>query len=164
MMKVIQADAVNIRGKRNVVDGEAILLEGFEFNDNGKLLKTFFAPFSSSIDRATGNLVVDIPAFIPGNMISGPDGATHFKLKAGGAEIDFEGNTYVVATSETAEIPLGQQLQPASQLTQAVTPASTRPLFLVFGIEFLQFVNGAQYPLRNGAYNAMAIVRVDGGV
>ena len=163
-MKVIQADVVNLRGERNVIDGEAVLLEAFEFNDNGKLLKTFFAPFTASIDRAAGTLVVDIPAFIPANVIHAPDGATHFRFKSGGAAIDFENNTFQVATSESVEIPLIQQEQAALQLSQAVAPASASPLFLVLGIEFLQLVNGVQYPLKNGAFNAMAIVKVDGGV
>jgi hypothetical protein len=35
MVKVIQAD--NERGLRNVIDGEAELLTGFEFNIRGKL-------------------------------------------------------------------------------------------------------------------------------
>src|SRR5260221_7944894 len=37
MIAVIQADATSERGQRNVIDGEATLLEGFEFNIDGKL-------------------------------------------------------------------------------------------------------------------------------
>jgi len=37
MVKVIQEDVTNARGLRNVIDGEAELLEGFEFNISGKL-------------------------------------------------------------------------------------------------------------------------------
>ena len=44
MMKVIQADLVSERGLRNVIDGEAELLFGFEFNIRGKLGTTLFAP------------------------------------------------------------------------------------------------------------------------
>ncbi|MEO8772666.1 MAG: hypothetical protein ABI402_21400, partial [Ferruginibacter sp.] len=40
MVKVIQADTTNPRGQRNVIDGEAELLEDFEFNRNGKLKST----------------------------------------------------------------------------------------------------------------------------
>lgn len=162
-LEEVSADQVNARGQRNVIDGEAALIEGFEFNVNAKLLKTFFAPFTGTIDRATGILLVEIPAFVPGNVISRPEGATHVRLKAAGAAIDFEAATYAVATSESAEIPLTQDLQQALQLSHAVPAASEAPLFLVFGVEFLQLVNGVQYPLKNGAFNAMAIVKVDGG-
>lgn len=164
MVKVIQADATNIRGQRNVIDGEAELLIGFEFNFDGKLGSTFFAPFTSIIDRATGALTVDIPAFIPGNMIGAPIGASHCKLITAAAEIDFEAGTYVVANSSTPEIVLGPQNEAAISLANAVTPASVHPLFLAFGIEFYQQVNGIFYPLKNGFYNALALVKVDGGV
>ena len=36
-LEVIQEDLTNPRGQRNVIDGEAELLEGFEFNISGKL-------------------------------------------------------------------------------------------------------------------------------
>ena len=43
-----------------------------------------------------------------------------------------------------------------------VTPASTKPLFLALGIEFFQQVNGQMYSLKNGAFNPLALVAVDG--
>lgn len=162
IVRVIQGDAVNPRGQRNVVDGKVALLEGFDFNRNGKLATTFSAPFTASIDRSTGTLSVDIPSFTPDHAISAPEGATHFRLKAGGAAIDFEGNTWSMTTSESADLPIGQQVQGPLQLRQTVTPSSVDPLFFVFGVEFLQSVNGKQYPLNNGAFDAMAIVKVDG--
>ena len=41
MVKVIQADTVSERGLRNVIDGEAELLFGFEFNIRGKIRNHF---------------------------------------------------------------------------------------------------------------------------
>jgi hypothetical protein len=38
MVKVLQADVTSVRGQRNVIDGEAELLEGFEFNIRSKLV------------------------------------------------------------------------------------------------------------------------------
>jgi hypothetical protein len=35
--------------------------------------------------------------------------------------------------------------------------------FLALGIEFYQEVNGQMYPLKNGAFNALSLVKVDGG-
>jgi hypothetical protein len=164
MMKVIQADAVSARGHRNVIDGEIALLQGFEFNEHGPLATTFLAPYTATIDRQTGTMVVDIPAFSAEEMISIPEGATHIRLKAGGAAIDFEANTHSVSSSESEPLPITLAAQGPLQLTQAVAPASVNPLILAFGIEFLQLVNDIQYPLKNGAHNAMAIVKVDGGV
>ena len=162
MVKVVQADATNTRGQRNVIDGETELLKGFEFNESGKLNRTFFAPFTSAIDRVAGTLSIDVPIFIPGNMVAAPQGATHARLVSAGVEVDFETGVYVVNTSQSADIVLGPQNEPAIALSNAVTPASTRPLFLAFGIEFRQEVNGILYPLKNGAYNALALVEVSG--
>ena len=162
MLKVVQADAVNPRGERNVIDGEAELLQGFEFNINGKLGTTLYAPFTAAIDRVSGALTVDIPAFVPIHMIAAPGGSTHYKIISAGVEVDFENETYVVDSQDTAIQPWDATATAAINLANAVTAASTHPLFLALGIEFYQEVNGQMYPLKNGAYNALALVQVSG--
>jgi len=162
MVKVIQADATNPRGQRNVIDGEAELLEGFEFNIRGKLGTTLFAPFAATIDRVTGALTVNIPSFIPANMIAAPGGSTHYKIVSAGAEIDFENETFVVDIQETGVLPWDNAATAVVNLASAVTPNSTHPLFLVVGIEFYQDVNGIKYPLKNGAFNALSLVKING--
>jgi hypothetical protein len=164
MVKVIQADTTSERGLRNVIDGEAELLFGFEFNIRGKLGTSLFAPFTATIDRVAGTLDADLASFIPSNMIAAPSGTTHFKMVSGGAEVDFEAETFVVATSETAIFPWDTTATAAINLSNAVTANTTKPLFLALGIEFYQEVNGQMYPLKNGAYNPLSIVKVDSGV
>jgi hypothetical protein len=162
MVKVIQADLVNPRGQRNVIDGEAELLEGFEFNLNGKIGTTLYAPFTASIDRVAGNLVVSIPAFVPLNLVGAPSGATHFRINSAGVEIDFEGNSYVVDTKSTPGIAWDNAQAAAITLTNVVTANSVHPLFLLLGIDFYQQVNGSMYPLKNGAFNALSLVKISG--
>lgn len=162
MMRVIKADAVNPRGSRNVIDGEAELLQGFEFNIHGKLSTTLYAPFIAAIDRVTGILSVEIPAFVPANTVAAPIGVTHFKLNLAGAEIDFEGNNIIVQTQSTAELPWDNVLTNAISLEASVTANSTHPLFLVLGVEFYQEVNGQMYSLKNGAFNSLSLVKVSG--
>jgi hypothetical protein len=164
MVKVIQADTVSDRGLRNVIDGEAELLFGFEFNIRGKLGTSLYAPYVGAIDRVSGEITVDLASFVPANMIAAPSGTTHFKIISAGAEVDFEAETYVVATSETAILPWDAAATAAINQTNAVTPASTKPLFLALGIEFYQEINSQMYPLKNGAFNPLAIVKVDSGV
>ena len=161
-VKVIQADATSIRGERNVIDGEAEMLKGFEFNVNGKLGSSFYAPLVTTIDRPTGDLTVAIAPFIPMNMIAAPAGATHFNLVAGGSAVDFEGEVYVAATTENGVQPIDSNATAAINLTVNVGAASTVPLFLVLGIQFYQEINGQLYILRNGAFNALALVDVSG--
>ena len=162
MIKVIQADLVNERGLRNVIDGEAELLVGFEFNIGGKLGTTLFVPFVGGINRATGAITVDLDSFIPANMIAAPSGTTHFKIISAGTEIDFEAEVFVTTTSETAILPWDMTPTVAISHANAVTPNSTKPLFLALGVEFYQEVNGRMYPLKNGSYNPLALVQVSG--
>ena len=162
MVKVIQADVVSDRGLRNVIDDEAELLSGFEFNIRGKLGTSLFAPFVGTIDRATGDLTVDLAPFVPANMIAAPSGSSHFKIISGGAEIDFEAETFVVTTSETDILPWDSNETVAINHVNPVTLGSTKPLFLALGIEFFQEVNGRMYPLKNGSFNPLALVQVSG--
>lgn len=162
MIKVIQADVTSARGLRNVIDGEAELLTGFEFNMNGKLSTILFAPFTATIDRATGNLTITLDPFIPINMIAAPSGTTHFKLISAGSEIDFETEVYTGTNSETAMLPWNAVSTALITHTNTVTPASTKPLFLALGIEFYQETNGQMYSLKSGASNPLSLIQVSG--
>jgi hypothetical protein len=162
MIKVIQADSTSDRGLRNVIDGEAELLFGFEFNIRGKLGTSLFAPFVADIDRVAGEIKVDLPSFVPFNMIAAPGGTTHFKIISAGAEIDFEAETFIVENSETAILPWDSTPTAIISHVNAVTANSTKPLFLVLGVEFYQQINGQMYSLKNGAFNPLSVVKVSG--
>ncbi len=164
MVKVIQADTISERGLRNVIDGEAELITGFEFNIRGKLGTSLFTSYVGTIDRATGEITVSIDPFVPSNMIAAPGGTTHFKIISAGAEIDFENETFVEQHTETAILPWDTTVTALINQVNTVTPNSTKPLFLALGIEYYQDVNGSMYPLKNGSYNPLSIVKVDGGV
>ncbi|MEM9897156.1 MAG: hypothetical protein AAF789_12380 [Bacteroidota bacterium] len=161
MLQVIQTDQVNARGERRIKEGDLEILTGFDFNIDGKLNATLYAPFNTQVDRAGGNLSVDIPDFIPGNSIAFPSGATHLKIIAGGAEVDFEDEDFTFSKAESAELPLNQNPTGDLNLAAAVTGGTDKDLFLVLGLEFMQEVNGAMYPLKNGSYNPLTIIEVD---
>ncbi len=162
MVKVIQMDATNPRGLRNIIDGEAELLIGFDFNANGKLGNTLYAPWEKTLDRATGEASITFEPFAPVHMIAAPGGTTHFKLTAAAMEIDFEKENYVAPTGETTIFPWDTTLTSAIDIPLQLTADSTHPLFLVLGIEFFQRVNGENYPLKNGTFNALKIIDVVG--
>ncbi|KVV15867.1 hypothetical protein ACRASX_07610 [Flavobacterium sp. TMP13] len=162
MIKVIQADLISIRGLRNVIDGEAELLAGFEFNIKSTLGSTLFAEYTKTINRVTGEISITIAPFVPANMIAAPSGTTHFKIISAGTEVDFEAETFVSANNETATLPWNMLPTVAISHINAVTANSTKPLFLAVGIEFFQEVNGQFYALKNGSYNPLALVAVSG--
>lgn len=160
MMKVVKADSTNARGMRNVADGDTALLQGFEFNSNAVVSSTLFAQYTPTINRVTGLLDVTIPSFTPITDLVAPVGATHFKIVSAGAEIDFEAGTYVESNSASTVLPWNEAATGAITLSNAVTASSTQPLFLLLGIQFFQQVNGVNYSLKNGAFNALSLVKV----
>ncbi|MGA9212289.1 hypothetical protein [Kaistella sp.] len=162
MVKVIQMDAINPRGLRNVIDGEAELLLGFEFNIHGKLGISISTPFTATIDRVTGDAVVEIEPFIPTESLGAPSGSTHYKMVAAAMDINFETGTFVSEKNATPVLPIDTLMTTAVQLNNNLPENSLNPLFLVFGINFYQEVNGTFYELKNGVYNALQIVNVSG--
>jgi hypothetical protein len=160
MMAMLKTDTQSRRGERNVVNGDIELLQGFQFNINAVLDSTFFAPFTAAIDRATGNLSVEIDPFVPENMVMKPEGATHFQIISAGAEVDFAGNVYVASNSSSVALPWNNVETAAISLENVVTANSAHPLFLLLGIEFSQEVNGERYSLRNGGFNSLGIAMV----
>lgn len=160
---VIKTDELSLRGQRNVANGDLSLLRGFDFNDDGKLTHTFFAPYTADVDRAAGTVTIDVPAFVPTDMIAYPEGATHFRLVVSAAEVDFAENAYNVASLDTDELVLSAlPIQPIN-LVLNMSQANTDPLFVILGIEFTQLVNGQMYTLNNGAYNALSLVAIEPG-
>lgn len=161
MMRVLQTDSVNIRGARTVTDGNVLLLNGFDFNINGKLNTTMYAPYDVILDRADGSITLTVPDFVPGSTIAFPSGATQMKFVSGAALVNFETEAFEFNQALSPEIALGPQTEPSFDLVTTFTGGSTDVIFLVLGIDFMQEVNGVMYPLNNGAYNPLAIIQVD---
>ena len=161
VLTVIKADTTNDRGLRTIPDGDLSLLENFEFNKNGKLGGLLFAAYAGTIDRVAGTVVADIAEFIAVNDIVAPSGTTHFKISNGGVEVDFAAETYVFDSEVSAILPWDSSTVAPLSLTATLTANSTLPIFQVIGIEFFQEVNGQMYSLKNGSYNALAIVGID---
>jgi hypothetical protein len=160
MSKIKNLDATSIRGARNVgvgigtVAGKA-LLKGFEFNQNSLLGSILFKPYA--VNTTTG--VVTIAGLIPTTDIVFPQGATHVSLTGGYANINFA--TAVVDFKMTNVLNLAITApSTAVTLTPTAVPAGTGTKVYLLKIEFFQQVNGVQYPLKNGAYNALKIIDV----
>jgi hypothetical protein len=162
--EVIHADTVSVRGARNVLDGDLSKLEGFEFNIDGKLRQTLLAQYSVDVNRAAGTVAINVPQFVPAELIASPVGATSFRLVASVAELDFAGDRYISQVAESAENTTDLEVPVAINLVLEVTPGGSNPLVVVLGIEFSQVCNGAMYALNDGSFNALAIIAVDAEV
>lgn len=161
LMKVIKSDPLNERGKRTVQDGDMSMLKDFNFNETGKLNTVFFSGYTPTFDRATGVFDVAVDAFVPNETIDAPRGTTHIQLAAGVCSLDFVTRSFEENNALSAVIPWDQVLQPALNLTANVAGGGTLPIIQVIGVSFFQEVNGEMYSLRNGSFNALAVVGVD---
>ncbi len=161
MLEVIHADATNLRGERTVVDGDLSLMDAFEFNKAIGLESVVGLPYIVTFNRAGGDASIQIPDFTPTLEIEEVEGATHFKFIAGVAAIDFENQSYEVDVAESSDVPYLTQSQLAFSLTPTINADSTFPVFVVFGVEYYQEVNGQMYPLNNKESNPLAMVMVD---
>ena len=161
MIRVLQADTTSLRGLRTVKKGDLSFIDGFDFNKDAKLTATLSAPYTPAVNRVTGALVVNVPPFIPVNLLKAPEGATHYKIVSAGAEIDFDAAVSRSDVQQSAILPWDGTATADLTLTSNLTPNSTNALFVFLGVQFYQRVNGVDYALKNGAFNALAVVRVD---
>ncbi|MFZ5551578.1 MAG: hypothetical protein ACOZCO_00575 [Bacteroidota bacterium] len=160
MTEIKNLDATSARGQRNVgvaiaLPGAKALLKNFNFNKKAILGSILFQPFL--INTGTGEITIN--ALEPINDIVFPTGATHITLKGAWAKIDFANGTYDVQLSNVVNLLIDGNATNVL-LTPVAAPAGAGTDLYLLQIEFFQEVNGVQYSLKNGAYNALSIVEV----
>jgi hypothetical protein len=160
-VSIVKSDLVNDRGQRLVTEGDLNQLQDFDFNKESPFFSAFNAPYTATVDRVSGQCAISVQPFHPLEALTPPEGSTHLRLIAGAASIDFDAQTFVKHHVASADLPLSAVSTPLVELEPMVDPNSTQPIFLVFGVQFYQVVNGKAYALNNGASNAMALVKVD---
>ncbi len=160
MAAIKNLDTISIRGKRNVGTGIMAptakdLIKGFDFNEAAPLHQILKKPYT--INTATGE--ISIPGLKPRQDLDYPKGATHAKITGGWARIDFAatpGKGELILTNQVT-LPLNAVLNNVT-LTPVSLPNGTGKDIFVLQIVFLQEVNGLEYALKNGEFNAMGIV------
>jgi hypothetical protein len=162
--EVIKLDLANVRGQRGIIDDETSLYEGYDFNSNAPLGRVLYAQVATTLDRATGNCQIIVPALTPGVSVAAPQGATHYRYISCSAEIDFETETVKSSDAASDFVPLNNTPQTSATLDVNQTANAAKPIFVGFGLEFYQEVNGQKYILQNGQYNPFNILKVDTGV
>jgi hypothetical protein len=161
MLRVVQADTTSSRGLRNITDGDAGLLQGFDFNFGASLSATLSAHYTVAFTGSSGTIQLSIEDFIPFKMLTAPAGTTHFRFVAAAAAVNFRDNSYEAATATSANLVYNNTATGALTLSMSLPANSTDPVFIVLGVEFLQQVNGDQYTLHDIAANACSIIKVD---
>ena len=148
---------VHKRGKRQVAYGDVSLLRSFQLGAT-PLSGSFLCPFKTHVNRETGKLMVEIPAFNSDRGVVGSNAATHFQLHAMGVEMDFVKKSHSVDLRSTEFYSCSNTEVPSMVLETSLKPKSTKHLFLVFGIEFFMETNGRMYELNSRTKNSFEVV------
>lgn len=159
--RVISSDPVSARGERTANRGDLLQLRGFNFNVRASLSEALHARCPVSINRATGQVQVAIPSFVPRTMVQVPRGATHYRIVAAAAAIDYDTEVYEYAMQGTTELPWNHEPSEAQALTLSLPAAVPGTIVVALGVEFYQLCNTRMYVLKTGELNATSIVKVE---
>jgi hypothetical protein len=160
MAQIKNLDTTSVRGSRNVgvamanVNGKA-LLKGFEFNSSALLSSTLFKPYA--VNTTTG--VITVTGVVPLNDIVFPSGATHVSFTGAYANMNFATNVVDFKLTNVQNVVINGTASTIT-LTPTAVPAGTGAKVFLLKMEFFQLINGVQYSLKNGSYNALKIIEV----
>lgn len=160
MSQIKNFDSASARGQRKVAIGinEALAkqaLKGFDFNNRALLSSVLLTDFT--VNTTTGEIT--IPNFTPTKNLASPTGATHVSFTTGVLNLNFETNEKDLQISPIVNLEINNSESVIALLPPTVpSGAGTQMQFLK--IAFFQEINGIQYPLNNGAFNALQIVEV----
>jgi hypothetical protein len=76
------------------------------------------------------------------------------------AAVSFEDGSYEINQRDSIILPWTAAGTPALTLSPTVAANSTKPLFLVLGVQFFQEFGGNYYPLKDSSTNSLAIIKV----
>ena len=161
LMKILQSDTINLRGKRKISEGNINALMNFQFSKKVPFDTVFYLDPGITVDLAAGTAQVQWLDFSPVVDVREQPEATHLRLFSIVATVDFDLVKVESSFNVSTEIELVPTLSPSFNHDFTFTPSTGLPLYILLGIEFVQELNGVYYPLRNGNYNAMEIYHIE---
>lgn len=153
-------DLTSARGERQVAIGLATPegkahLKNFDFNANAQMSSVLLTDYT--LDPITGE--VNIPDLTPNHDLGIPGGATHVSFYAGFLNLDFSDGEKDLQVSPAVNLPINGTTATVT-LTPPSAPVGSGNQFYFLKAAFFQEVNGIQYPLNNGAFNALQLIEV----
>lgn len=160
MAEVKNYDLTSARGQRTVANGLTTnegkeALKGFNFNQNATLGQVLLKDYE--LDLVTGE--ISLTDFYIKQHVLIAEGATHVELRSGFLSLDFETNDKELMLSLPVNLAVDAPMDDVL-LTPSGVPAVVGQLLYFLKVSFYQEVNGTQYPLRNGMFNALELVGV----
>ncbi|UKM63644.1 hypothetical protein GSB9_00187 [Flavobacteriaceae bacterium GSB9] len=160
LSKVKNEDLTSVRGQRNVATGldtamGKAWLKGFNFNKHATLDSVLQATYS--LNTSTGEVVIN--NLVPSQQLSVPDGATHVGFSCAFLNLDLVNDVKDLQVSPVVNLPINGTAT-AVTLTPPDSAAGSGHNFFFLKTAFFQEINGLQYPLNNGSFNALQLIEV----
>ena len=160
LSKVKNQDLLSPRGERKVSVGLATqqgkeALKFFNFNQRA----TLDAVLKVNTELDTQAQEISIPSFTPIQNVSLPQGATHVEISAAVLKFDFDSGVGDMELSNVENLAINNV---TSNLLLSFTniPTGSGELYYFMKVAFFQEMNGMQYPLLNGAHNALQLIEI----
>jgi hypothetical protein len=150
LVAILKTDPVSDFGSRRVENGNLTGLEKFEFNKSVPFSAAIKVPVTAIIDRATGQVTINLVSHLPKRDIAAPDNATHYSFFVAAAAIDFALGEATVARQSATALPWDATPTTASAISLTLPLNSSRPIMVLLGVEFVTLINGKQYPVSKG--------------
>lgn len=161
MLEVIDMDVSSGLRQGKILDEHVKHALGFNFNKNVSLRSVLSTKVSTNINRATGEVALHIPSFIPSAKVKAPKGTTHFRIVAAGQALNFEGNQIDGSKIISDLIPWTDMATEDLNITFSIPQNSPFPVFVYLGIQFEQVVMNVEYSVGNYKLNPVCIIDID---
>src|SRR5690606_10138967 len=134
------------RGASRVADRARSLVPGLGLNSRARLTGSLLTEIG--VTNSPTDCGISIPGVQPSDFLTVPDGASHFRLFAAGASVDFDLGNRSYLSNPTAALPLTSVTEVINLTVSKATFTETHRIFIL-GVECLQKVNGQEYAINN---------------
>lgn len=161
LQKVIFEDRVSVHGERNLLSGDIRLLRDFWWNVNEGIDNAIRGGYTIKVDRTVGEVSFAILPFIPKQMLKANPTATHYRICASAAEVDWRENAPLAEMHTTDYLPLDNKETVAFNPVLMVREGSVLPIVSCLSISWYQKVAGEMNVMRDKKFNTAGVVDVD---
>jgi hypothetical protein len=160
LQSVIEGDTICTKGERNLVCGDLLRLKDFWWNKNTCVASAIAVKYSVEVDRQGGKVSFLIPALIPDDRLKANPSATHYRIIASAAEVNWlEGNYATVNATDYMKV--GRKENDAFTAVIPIKQGSTVPIVSSLAICWYQEIAGEMNVLKDKYYNTAGVVDVN---
>lgn len=162
MRDVIYSDRISRRGDRNPTNGDNRLLKGFKWNEKKELKEVMLAKYIVEVNREDGVVSVNIPSYIPQEVMAVNPEASHYRIGIAVGEVNWnEDPHFDVCDRFSNWIPCDSERTEEINAVIEIGKESSCPIVTCICVLWAKECNGNMYRLRNMDYNTAEVVDVD---